>query len=84
MSHMELELEVDFETKILSGQVILSVERLNGEASVLVSSQSHSFLPFNQDYKPINCLSCHLLFVRFLTAETSKYQKLMIWIQSKN
>lgn len=34
---MELELEVDFETKVLSGQVILSVEKLNGEANALVS-----------------------------------------------
>ncbi len=33
---MTLELEVDFKTETLSGSVVLSVEKVNPEASVLV------------------------------------------------
>jgi hypothetical protein len=37
VTHMNLELEINFDTKILSGHVVLSVEKVNAEANSLVS-----------------------------------------------
>jgi hypothetical protein len=34
---MDLELDINFDTKTLSGHVVLSVEKVNGEANTLVS-----------------------------------------------
>ena len=38
VTHMDLELEVDFQTETLSGCVVLSVEKIKTEESTLVSS----------------------------------------------
>ncbi len=37
VTHMDLELDISFDTKILSGHVVLSVEKVNAEANSLVS-----------------------------------------------
>lgn len=40
---MDLELDVSFDAKTISGHVVLSVEKVNVEANVLVS---HSFVSY--------------------------------------
>jgi len=41
VTHMDLELEISFEKKTLSGSVTLAVERVNTDAKVLVSINDH-------------------------------------------
>ena len=40
VTHMDLELEISFEKKTLSGSVSLTVERVNNNAKVLVSTNN--------------------------------------------
>ena len=49
VTHMDLELDISFEKKTLSGSVTLTVERVNNDAKVLVSTNDpiQYFLPVN-------------------------------------
>jgi len=44
---MDLELEISFEKKTLSGSVTLAVERVTNDAKVLVSTNDSILLPVN-------------------------------------
>ncbi len=49
VTHMDLELEISFEKKTLSGSVTLAVERISNDTKVLVSNSC----PIDNQY---NCL----------------------------
>lgn len=66
VTHMALELEVSFDEKTLSGCVILSLEKVNPGANVLVS-----FYKFYTSLIRVRPIYQQLLITkRFLTAET--------------
>lgn len=60
VTHMDLELDIDFDTKTLSGHVVLSVEKVNAEANTLILDSRDLTVSMVQDFESKQLLKYEL------------------------
>ncbi|XP_046441582.1 leukotriene A-4 hydrolase-like isoform X2 [Daphnia pulex] len=87
VTHMDLELEINFDTKILSGHVVLSVEKVNAEANSLILDSRDLTVSMVQDFETKQLLKFELgsssttfgekLEIHFSSSQTIK-QKIVV------